>query len=225
MVKRGVVINISTNLKSNWDLLFFIAKKLHRYYFYYIFLAVIFGFIGYLYNPNIQIIVFSVLIIESLFLSIAIHEMNHYSFAKFLYLKTISFSIIPYKFETYINFSPDEEMNDEDFAAILISGSLFTIIILILLFGIIILFVKRVFPSLDYFYVYIIFAVSVIFNIFALLPLKKSDGGKAYRILREHKGAVKRVMGLYLFYLSVILKVNPHDMLKELRSENIKLKK
>jgi|SRR5690554_5278111 len=195
MLKRGFIVELPKWANNGIKFFFWITFIIHRFHYPSILLATGFSaIIAYYYMDWIYILfVFS--LIETLYLSIALHETFHMTYAKMLEGTIESVTVIPYTLEIRTNFNSEKSLPIEDFCVILFVGPIFP-----LLFSLTISLITYFYELSSCIYLYVVF-FSII-NILSLLPLKGNDGWEILNIIKKKPGILK-LLPISIIYIFV----------------------
>lgn len=197
-VTRGFVLDVPKWVTGLGTCLAWEISLLHRYCFPTLFFVTLFSFtISLFFSSSITIaFLFPFSLMETFYLSIALHEASHGACAILLCgsnaLKSVS--IIPYSIGIRTNL--DEKLSLDDVCVIAFAGPFFPLLLSIIVSVAILLLHP---PT--WFYIYpCIFAV---INVLSFIPVSGSDGKKVYCQIKQ-KPYLKKVLVLSLPYLFLL---------------------
>lgn len=177
MIQRGVTINIKKS-DSMFYLLFKVFFMINRVYYPNIIVTSVFSIMFFSFCGNVfYSYLCLMIIIQTIFFSISFHEIIHISYARFLQYNPTFISFIPYNFGVRAHFDNTKKINNLDKICILLSAPLILTFIGLILLLISIIFVKSTIAIL-------ISYAFLLINVLSLIPSKKSDGGRSYKIIK-----------------------------------------
>ncbi|RLG01444.1 hypothetical protein DRN58_01795 [Thermococci archaeon] len=198
MIKRGFIINIPQRIDGVWQFSAWILWIIHRYHFPSILFVTLLGVLLSFFFCNWKFMFLMITFIETLYLSIGVHETFHMAYGMFIGGKNFpkSISIIPYTLEVRTNFDPKRKLAPEDLYVITFAGPVFSLLI-----SFISIIIIKLFNLPRWLYIYII--IFSLINILSLLPFSDTDGKRVFGFIKQNPHFLKNLL-LSLPYFFVL---------------------